>query len=93
VTSVTDGINLLAKSRVESGAFKAILQDIEEPAEVAFLLGGSPVQILDVECLDRISDQYCYALMLPPGISGGTHLLATRVSGLDLQPIEVVVCI
>jgi SAM-dependent methyltransferase len=93
VTSVTDGINLLAKSRVESCAFKVILQDIEDSEDVAFLLGGSPVQILDVECLDRITDQYCYTLTLPPGIGSGTHLLATRASGVELHTVEVVVCI
>jgi hypothetical protein len=42
-----------------------------------------------VECLDRVADQYCYTLMLPPGISSGTNLLATRVSGVDLQTIEI----
>jgi SAM-dependent methyltransferase len=89
VAVVTDGINLQAKARVESGTFKVALEDIENPADVSFRIGSRTIPIEDVECLDRIGEQFYYTLRLPPGILGGKHFMAVRVSGLDLPAIEL----
>ena len=88
VLSVTDGINILAKSRVESGV-KVTLQDIERPEEVSFLIDRRAAEYLQFECKDPITFTYEFAFHPSPQVKNGEQQLDISVSGRALPPIPL----
>jgi SAM-dependent methyltransferase len=91
VLSVTDGVNLLAQGRTEHGGVKVTLQDIERPQEVSFDVAGRPVEYLQFERRDPITDTYEFAFHVHHKTRRGQHPLRISVSGreLSVETLEV----
>ena len=52
VISVTDGVNLMSGTRIETGSVKLTLEEIARPHEVEAIVGGLPVSDLEYVCID-----------------------------------------
>jgi SAM-dependent methyltransferase len=87
--SVTDGINVLSKYRVETGGLKVTIEDIERPGEVTFSVDDRPVEYLQYECTDPITFTYEFAFYPSPKVKNGTRTLAISIAGRALPPISL----
>lgn len=91
VLSVTDGINILSKFRVEKGGVKVTMEDIERPEEVSFVLDGRPAEYLQYECKDPITFTYEFAFHPSPKVKNGERRLDILVSGGAMPPVSLLV--
>jgi hypothetical protein len=90
VLSVSDGINLTSRYRIETGGAKVILEDIDRPEEVSFRIAGRPAEYVQYECKDPITSNWEFAFHLAPGTPRGRRrVLDVRVCGTLLPPIEM----
>ena len=91
VLSISDGINIASKNRVETGGVKVTMEDIERPKEVEFRMAGRPAEFLQYERKDPITGTYEFAFHLSDKTPGGMQRLRIVVSGQELpaERIEV----
>jgi len=89
VLSVTDGINITSRFRVETGGAKVVIQDVDCPAEVSFLVAGRAPELVQYECKDPITSTYEFAFHLAHKTPRGRQPLNMRVDGSDLGTIEL----
>jgi SAM-dependent methyltransferase len=91
VVSVTDGINILAKYRIEQGGVKVTIEDVEHPEELSFLIDGRPVDYLQYVCNDPIAFTYEFAFHPSPKVKNGDRRLDILVSGRVLSSVNLTV--
>lgn len=89
VLSVTDGINIASRNRLETGGAKVVVEDIDDPAEYSFTIGGVSAQHLQHECIDPITSTYQFSFRLRQGTPSGHRRLVVAVAGRDLDSIDV----
>jgi hypothetical protein len=89
VLSVTDGINLTSRYRVETGGAKVLIEDLPDPAGVSFTIAGRPAEFVQYECKDPITSTWEFAFHLAHKTARGRQLLNVRVDGCDLGTIEL----
>jgi hypothetical protein len=87
--SVSDGIAITSKYRIEMGGVKVTMEDVELPEQVSFMVAGRPAEFLQFECKDPVADTYEFAFHLSPKTPLGPQTLIVRVSGRDLAPIRL----
>lgn len=92
VLSVSDGINITSKGRVETGGMKVTIEDVAHPEEVSFTVAGRPAQYLQFERKDPITGTYEFAFHLSHKTRLGNHLLKIAIGDHELPPeaVEVV---
>ena len=89
VLSVTDGINITSRNRLETGGAKVVIEDVHDPFEYSFTVGGVPAQHLQHECTDPITSTYQFSFRLRTGTPSGHRRLSVAVAGRDLDSIDV----
>jgi SAM-dependent methyltransferase len=90
VLSVTDGINITSRYRVETGGAKVVIEDVDCPAEVSFLVAGRAPEFVQYECRDPITATYEFAFHLAHKTPRGrTQALNVRVDGREIGPIDL----
>jgi SAM-dependent methyltransferase len=89
VLSVTDGINLTSRNRLETGGAKVVVEDIDDPAEYSFTVGGVAAQYQQHECEDPITSTYQFSFRLRSGTPSGHRRLSVAVAGRELDSIDV----
>jgi SAM-dependent methyltransferase len=89
VLLVTDGIDLTAHYRVDSGAAKVVIEDVPRDAPVSFTVGGQPSGWLTRECRDSITSTWEFTFHLAQRTPRGRQPLKARVDGIELPPAEV----
>ncbi len=89
VVSVTDGINILSKFRVEKGGVKVTIEDIQRPEQVSFLVDGRPAEYLQYECKDPITFTYEFAFHPSPKVKNGERPLDISISGRALPALSL----
>ena len=89
--TVTDGINLLAARRTESGLFKVSVAEVAHPESFRATLDGRDVRDLDSFCTDPLHARYEFNFRVPE-VAPGTHELALALGRrvLAVMPVEVV---
>ncbi len=87
--SVSDGVNIASKHRVETGGVKATITDVERPEEVSFTIDGLPVRFLQFERKGPIRSTCEFAFRLPLETQIGTRVLEARASGVSLPPVAI----
>jgi hypothetical protein len=75
VCAVTDGTNLLAEARAESGLLKVIMEDVADAQAVSAAIDGQPVASLEWFQTDPIARRFEFNLQLPPHLLPGNHNL------------------
>jgi SAM-dependent methyltransferase len=89
VLSVTDGIDLTALDRVDSGAAKVIIEDVPRTSQVSFILGGQPPLWLTRECKDAITSTYEFTFHLKDKTPRGRQTLNVLVDGRELASTDI----
>ncbi len=91
VRSVTDGVNLVAGNRIETGHVKMTLEEIVHPEEIAARVGGRPVENLEFFCVDPRPQKFEVNFRLPEGTAPGPHLLEVTLGRRKLAPVQILV--
>jgi hypothetical protein len=89
VLSVTDGINITSRFRVETGGAKVVIEDVDSPAEVSFLVASRAPEFVQYECKDPITSTYEFAFHLAHKTPRGRQSLNVRVDGRERGPIDI----
>lgn len=87
VVSVTDGINKASRYRLETDVAKVMMEDVLSPGGCSFTVAGSPVERLEYECRDTISNTWEFCFHLNPDTPSGRHWLVVSVAGKELDLI------
>jgi SAM-dependent methyltransferase len=80
VLSVTDGINLLSKNRIEGSGLKVTIEDLQRPEQVSFLVDGQPIEDLKYICTDPIGFTYEFTFYLSNQVENGERRLDISIS-------------
>jgi hypothetical protein len=86
---VTDGTNLLAGTRVESGSLKVILEDLSDASAVSASLDGQPVEGLEWFETDALAGRFEFNFRLPAGVTSGSHQLDLCQGARQFPPIAI----
>ena len=89
VCSVTDGTNLLAEARVESGSLKVVMEDLEDPQVVSATVDGQPVEGLDWFETDPLAGRFEFNMHLPAHLLPGKHQLELTRGARRFPPIAI----
>jgi len=89
VSSVTDGVNLVAGKRIETRSIKVTLEEISHPHEIEASVDGHPVESLEFFCVDPRPQKFEVNLRLPEQIGIGPHQLELRMGRRKLASITI----
>ncbi len=89
VFSLTDGVNLVAKNRIETRSVKLTLEEISRPHEIEAAVSGVPVEGLEFFCIDPRPQRFELNFKLPEGIAPGDHVLQLKIGHRKLAPIPI----
>jgi SAM-dependent methyltransferase len=89
VCSVTDGTNLLAGNRVESGTVKLILEDLADAQAVTAAIDGRTVEDLEWFETDALIGRYEVNLRLPGDLTSGSHQLELWQGSRRFPPVAI----
>jgi ubiquinone/menaquinone biosynthesis C-methylase UbiE len=89
VYSITDGVNLIAGTRIETRSVKLTLEEIARPHEIEASISGHPVEGLEFFCIDPRPQRFEVNFRLPEGVEPGKHSLELRIGRRKLAPIEL----
>jgi ubiquinone/menaquinone biosynthesis C-methylase UbiE len=87
LTSVTDGVNLVAGARIETRAVKLVLEEIARPHEIEVSIGGRPAVNLEYFCVDPRPQRFEVNFRLPEEAAPGRHPLEVRIGRRKLAPV------
>jgi SAM-dependent methyltransferase len=89
VCSVTDGTNLLAGARVESGSIKLILEDLSDAPALRASLDGQPLEGLEWFQTDALAGRFEFNLRLPADVTPGSHEIELCQGARRFPPIAI----
>jgi hypothetical protein len=89
IQSITDGVNLVAGTRIETRSVKMTLEEIARPHEIEAWIGGHPVGDLEFFCIDPRPQRFEVNFRLPEQIEAGTHSLEVRIGRRRLAPVKL----
>lgn len=89
VLRVTDRINPRAYNRIENDGLKVTIQDVEQPEEVSFTVGGREAGFVLMDCEDPITSTYIFGFPVPHKTRRGASRLTVRVGARELEPIAI----
>ena len=86
---VSDGTNLLAGPRIESGVLKLMMEDLADGAEVIALVDGRPLHDLELFSTDALTGRFEFNFRLPADLGAGPHQLEVRQGSRRFPPIAI----
>lgn len=89
ILAVTDGINLLSGTRIETGCVKVALEQVSRIDEFAASIDGRAVEGLDAYCTDPLPRCWEVNFPLPQGLDAGPHLLEIRLGRRRFAPVPI----
>jgi hypothetical protein len=95
LVSVTDGVNLLSTTRIESRSIKVHLEEVglDGATKVRRALraeiSGREIRDLDVFCVDPLPRRYEINLSIPTEVAAGEHQLAISLGRRRFPPMSV----
>jgi hypothetical protein len=89
IHSVTDGVNLVAGSRIETRSVKLTLEEIARPHEIEAWVSGHPAGDLEFFCTDPRPQRFEVNFRLPEEITPGSHSLEIRIGRRKLAPVKL----
>jgi ubiquinone/menaquinone biosynthesis C-methylase UbiE len=79
IVSVTDGIDMLAGTQVFSGTVKVSIEEADRPETFEAELGGRPVPVIDVFCVDPFVPRHEINFQVPADLPSGSYELRMRL--------------
>jgi hypothetical protein len=89
ILRVMDRINQLSERRIENDGMKVSIEDVDDPAQVSFTVGGRRADFVIMDCEDPITSTYIFGFPVPHGTRKGSHRLTTRVGARELPAVEI----
>ncbi len=89
VHSISDGVNLVAGTRIETRTVKMTLEEIAKPYEIEASVDGTPVMGLEYFCIDPRPQRFEVNFRLPEEIQAGAHSLQVSMGRRRLAPIPI----
>lgn len=89
--SVTDGVNLVAGTRIETRTVKMTLEEIARPFEIEAWVNGLPVAGLEYFCVDPRPQAFEVNFHLPEELPPGSYPLEVRIGRRKLAPVMLYV--
>ena len=89
VCSVTDGANLLAGARIESGTVRLVTEDLAGAAVVSAVVDGQPVEDLEWFPTDTLAGRFEINFRLPADLAHGAHQIELRQGTRSFPPVAV----
>jgi hypothetical protein len=89
VVAVSDGVNLLAGLRIETGSIKATLEEVARPEDFRATVDGSEVEGLEIFCTDPQPRRFEVNFHIPASVGPGVHRLEMRLGRRRFAPLEI----
>lgn len=89
ICSVSDGTNLLAGTRIESGMVKVVLEDLADAEVVSAAVDERPVEDLEWFLTDALTGRFEMNFRLPADLARGSHELKVRQGTRDFPPLGI----
>jgi SAM-dependent methyltransferase len=89
IYSITDGVNLLAGTRIETRTVKLTLEEISRPHEIEAWIDAVPVEDMEYFCIDPRPQRFEFNFRLPEEVTPGPHRLELRMGRRKLAPVEL----
>jgi SAM-dependent methyltransferase len=89
VCSVTDGANLLAGARIESGVVKLVMEDLEDAEVLSATVDGGPVEDLEWFPTDASAGRSEINFRLPADLAHGAHRIELRHGTRSFPPVTI----
>lgn len=87
--SVSDGINLLAGTRIETRSIKVTFDELGRPEEFQASIDGIPAVDIENLCADPLLQRYEINFHLPEEIRPGPHVLEMRIGRRRLDAVRI----
>ncbi len=89
ILSVTDGVNLMAGTTIQTRAVKIVVEDLMSPDEFGAEIGGLPAEDLEIFCTDPRPQRFEVNFRLPEQIGTGRYNLNLHIGRRKLAPIAL----
>ncbi len=89
IISATDGVNLSAGTRIETGTFKVVMEEVEDPASFNGDLDGQPVVGIESFCTDPLPRRFEFNFHVPAGMAPGPRALNMTLGRRRFPPVHV----
>jgi len=93
--SVTDGVNLLSTTRIETRSLKLNLEEVGEttaaalPAALRVSIDGQALEDLEAFRIDPLAQRYAVNVKIPPEIPEGPHELDVALGRRSFGPLAI----
>ena len=89
IERVTDGTNLLADRRIESGTVKLQVEEVANPEQFAGAVDGLAVRGVEMFAIDPRNQRWDISFLLPEEIEAGSHSLEIRFGERRFEPVAI----
>ncbi len=89
LVSVTDAVDLLSTTRITSRAIKAAFEEMPGASQLRAAVDGHPVQAIDSQCINPVTQFHEVTLALPEGLDPGTHRLEFAIGSRRLPAVMI----
>ncbi|MBK9168466.1 MAG: methyltransferase domain-containing protein [Bryobacterales bacterium] len=89
VASITDGVDLMAGTRIHSGSLKIAMEEVRQPEEVVVEVDGAPAEGLEHFCTDPLNERYEFNVTLAPEVRAGRHEVTVRMGRRAVGPVPI----
>ncbi|MBV8844685.1 MAG: methyltransferase domain-containing protein [Bryobacterales bacterium] len=89
IESITDGVNLISKNRIENRLVKITLEEIARPDEIRAFVDGLRALELAYFCVDPRRRRYEVNFRLPDSVGSGNCAIEVFIGKRKLAPVSV----
>lgn len=89
VIALSDGINLMAGTRIETGTVKVTLEEVEDASVFHAEVDGVPVRNPEWFCTDPLPRRYEVNFHLPAETGAGSHVLRMGLGRRQFGPVAI----
>jgi SAM-dependent methyltransferase len=89
ILMLSDGINLLAGTRIETRSVKVAMEEVSHPDRFGAQVGESEVEDIEIFCTDPQTQRYEVNFRIPESIPPGPHLLRMRLGRRQFAPVPI----
>jgi SAM-dependent methyltransferase len=89
ITAVSDGINLLSGTRIETGCVKVTMEEVARVEEFRAAVDGTNIPDLETFCTDPLPRRWEVNFHLPAGLTAGPHTLEFWLGRRRFAPVSI----
>lgn len=89
IHSITDGVNLLSGTRIESRVLKVVMFDVLHAESFRAALDGRTIEDVESFCVDPSFLQYEFNVQLPSGVASGPHEVTIALGKRSFAPVGI----